>query len=256
MNKLPNKPPISAENLAYFCSQLLDNELPSEDLDRLLQQAADTPAAAQMTQQLHRYALIRQHLQAPQHNPICSHIDLSARVQAALNNTENPVANDDLTLDDSTAKHNRKFFIKPIMQPSRFAARRRQATWLVSGLAAGVMLTISLSWLNQFPASPSRAQLASTSDANLTTRPVSVQELNQDALTQQQLLVEQAQLRAYAQLADADRARFNEYYLMHAGYGGGQNASLTLARVADFNDNNPASYNNGALIVQPVGYPE
>jgi hypothetical protein len=237
MSDAMNKPPISAENLSFFCSQLLDDELPAGDIERLLQQTASTPAAAELTQQLHRYALIRQHLQARQHSNICSHVDLSARVQAALANSEHPVANDDEATPETTLKPKAK------IHALRLPSRAGRTTWALSGLAAGIALAITLPWLNQFPASSSTSAALAVVNGDSMTRPVTVQELNQDALMQQ------AQMRAYAQLADAQRARFNEYYLMHAGYGGGQNASLTLARVGDLSPND-----NGAFIVQPVGY--
>jgi hypothetical protein len=283
MNKPNNRPPISAENLGFYCSQLLDNELPAAELERLLEQTAHSPADRQITQQLHRYALIRQHLQASPYKPIASHIDLSARVQAALNQAEQS-ANHDEGFDPLSQRSFDKFSHRVVEAGGfdklshrvrvkqdtnhttalHFLARRGRTTWALSGIAAGMILAVSLSWLNQYPTSesPLSTQLANLNAIDLSTQPVSVQELNQAALAQQQILVEQAraehaQLRAYAQLADAERARFNEYFLMHAGYGSSQNSGLTLARVADLpSPDYSARQQNSALIVQPVGYPE
>ena len=276
-----NKPPISAENLGFYCSQLLDNELPAAELDRLLQQTAHSPADAQITEQLHRYALIRQHLQASSHNPIASHMDLSGRVLAALNQAEQSANHDEdfdrlnQRVEKVSGGFDRLSHRLGLSHPgdrttvSRFAARRGRATWALTGLAAGMMLAVSLSWLNQYPASEfsHSTQVADVSAVDLNSHPVSVQELNQavlnqTAVAQQHLLVEQAraehaQMRAYAQLADAERARFNEYFLMHAGYGSSQNSGLTLARVADLPASDySARQQNSALIVQPVGYQE
>lgn len=275
MNQPTKQPPISAENLGFYCSQLLDNALGPEDLERLLQhmqqtqnmqnrqQTAHSPAGGKITEQLHRYALIRQHLQASPNHPVISHIDLSARVQAALNQTEALNQTDSFNQTKPFNQADAFNQDKTTHASNRFIRRRGRSTWVMTGLAAGITLAVSLSWLNQFPASaPTSTQLADMNAMDPRTRPVSVQELNATMLTQQPTLTAQtssefAQLRAYAQLADAERARFNEYFLMHASYGNQQNSGLPLARVADLPTVDYAvRQQHNALIIQSVGYQE
>lgn len=271
MTDAHHEPAASSDKLAFFCSQLLDDELSPEDLERFLQHKEH-----QASQQLHRYALIRQHLQATHRSSLNCSIDLSARVQSALDlNCANDLP-DEPTTNSTT---NQSLASRPIATQAKVSAQAlrkrvpKPYVFACSGIAAAVSFVLLLPWINQdqslsvstisktvTTAAPLqvavnttdtsvRNDLVQTSiDPELLgqiSRPVTVQELNDDVM---------ASMRsdAYAELAETQRTQFNEFYRMHVGYGEGYTQNVRLAYTTDSGFNPNLSRAPNITLVNPL----